>query len=303
MDQLDWELLHMLSVEKSASKVANKLFISQPAVSYRLGRMEAEYGNQLFVRTNKGIGLTNAGNMLLSYAEKMLNDYRQIAGRVSSNESFANTITIGTPYVLTQFIAERIREFSKENPNVSFHFASDSSKNLVRRYQEGNLHIVFLRGIFGDTLKTHTLFRDPLRLISHDPVTFKKLQKLPFIDYEMTAVQRYWINLWSNTKLSSPLDKVWHATNLDACYSMVRAGLGWSAVTSLLILTRDFSDMNTYLLTDQSGEPLYVHTQLLYSKQAETFTIFSAFIEYILREPWRNKIVETLNNLPKQSLS
>ncbi|GEM_PF-5786637 len=69
------------------------------------------------------------------------------------------------------------------------------------------------------------------------------------------------------------------------------------------ILTRDFTDMHTYLLTDQSGEPLYVGTQLLYSGQAETFTSSSAFIEHVLSEPWRNKIVEDLNKIPIQSLS
>lgn len=302
MDQLDWELVHMLSVEKSASKVANRLFISQPAVSYRLRRMETEYGKQLFIRTNKGIELTSAGNILLSYAEKMLNDYRQIVGQIRNDELFTNSITIGMPYVLTQFIAELIKDFSREYPNVNFHFLCDSSKNLVRKFQEGNLHITLLRGIFGDIPKKHTLFREPLRLISRDPVTFKTLQGIPFIDYEMAAVQRYWINLWSNTKLSSPLDKVRNATSLDACYNMVRARLGWSAVTSLLILIKDFSNMNTYLLTDQSGEPLYVGTQLLYSKRTKTSVSSSAFIEYILRKPWRNKIIEDLNDIPVQTI-
>ena len=40
MDEIDWNLLKILYEEKSATKAAEKLFLSQPAVAYRKSRME-----------------------------------------------------------------------------------------------------------------------------------------------------------------------------------------------------------------------------------------------------------------------
>ena len=58
MDTRDWELLLALEEEKSMTKAGERLFLSQPAVVYRLNRMEAEFGTTLFLRTNTGVNCT-----------------------------------------------------------------------------------------------------------------------------------------------------------------------------------------------------------------------------------------------------
>ncbi len=63
MDQTDWKLLKILQQEKSMVKAAERLFISQPAISYRLTRMENEFGQSLFVRSNRGVEMTSTSRM------------------------------------------------------------------------------------------------------------------------------------------------------------------------------------------------------------------------------------------------
>ena len=72
MDQTDWKLLKILQQEKSMVKAAERLFISQPAISYRLTRMENEFGQSLFVRSNRGVEMTSAGQRLYSFANLMI---------------------------------------------------------------------------------------------------------------------------------------------------------------------------------------------------------------------------------------
>lgn len=298
MDQLDWELMNMISIEKSASKVAQKLFISQPAVSYRLQKMEEEYGTPLFIRSNKGILLTDAGERLLSFADRMLDQYSQISMSVNAKTPYVDTITIGAPYTLTVFAIRLIREFCKEYPQTRFHFYTDSSQNIIRRFREGNLQMAFVRGVFGEIPNMKTLFRDSLRLISMEPVTLESLVKIPFIDYNMASVQRHWINLWANTRLSCGLERTFYADSLRACYQMVESGLGWSAVTSLILLQRDLSSLNTYVLTDNFNEPLQVSTQFLCSDEALSFNGASKFIDLVFSYDWENEVEQKLAKLP-----
>ena len=303
MDQMDWELLNLISVEGSASKVAPMLFISQPAVTYRLNRMEAEYGKQLFVRSSKGVTLTEAGQTLLSYADKLLYYHGLVSNSMRAETPYEEIVTVGSCYVLTPFIADLMKKFHELHPSVRFNFVNDSSKNLVKKYLEGELHIAFIRGIFGDIRNKHTFFQEPLRLISKKTVTFGDLTDLPFIDYNMAAIQRYWINLWSNTKLSAPIAKISDAGNLEACYHMVRSGMGWSAVTSLLLLIKDFREMNTYLLTDTAGETLHVGTQVLFSDSPQTPQVYSTFIDFVISDQWHSDIANRLAQLNDNAIS
>ena len=72
MNNTDWKILIYLREERSINKVAKRLFMTQPSLTYRLSQMEKEIGCPLFIRTNKGVHFTDAGNRLFSFAEKEL---------------------------------------------------------------------------------------------------------------------------------------------------------------------------------------------------------------------------------------
>mgnify|MGYP000248213314 CR=1 FL=1 len=72
MNNTDWKILIYLREERSINKVAKRLFMTQPSLTYRLSQMEKEIGCPLFIRTNKGVHFTDAGARLFSFAEKEL---------------------------------------------------------------------------------------------------------------------------------------------------------------------------------------------------------------------------------------
>ena len=62
-----YKVFYEVAKEKSISNGANKLMISQPAVSQSIQTLENQLGGKLFIRTPKGVVLTNEGEELYNY--------------------------------------------------------------------------------------------------------------------------------------------------------------------------------------------------------------------------------------------
>jgi LysR family transcriptional regulator, transcriptional activator of the cysJI operon len=91
---------------KSFSLAAEALFVTRPAVSISVKRLEDHYGLRLFERAGKKIVLTNAGEILFAYAEKVVNLVKEADNRLADlNGGFSGTLkissglTIGTYYL------------------------------------------------------------------------------------------------------------------------------------------------------------------------------------------------------------
>ena len=91
-----------ISEEKSISRVAEQLFITQPTLSIQMKRLETTYGHKLFTRSIKGVDLTPEGEVLLTHARNILRLYNQSfdeMNRLQNNRSIVrmdSTLTIST---------------------------------------------------------------------------------------------------------------------------------------------------------------------------------------------------------------
>ena len=65
-----YKVFYYVAKNKNLSKAANDLFISQPAVSQALKKLEEELGIKLFYRTKTGMNLTEDGEVLFNYLKK-----------------------------------------------------------------------------------------------------------------------------------------------------------------------------------------------------------------------------------------
>lgn len=61
MDSRDWKILKVISEERSLTKAAERLFISQPSLTYRLNKMEKEFGVKILNRFSSGVSFTIQG--------------------------------------------------------------------------------------------------------------------------------------------------------------------------------------------------------------------------------------------------
>lgn len=78
MEERDWHMLAVLFEEQNVTRTAEKLYLSQPAITYRLHQIEESLNIQILYRSRQGISFTSPGKRLVQYAEKMSEEFKQL---------------------------------------------------------------------------------------------------------------------------------------------------------------------------------------------------------------------------------
>ena len=93
MDTKILEYVIAIAEEKSLSKAAERLYLSQPALSQRLKKLEDELGTPLFLREKNGLSITDAGRIYINGAHSILQIKREALKKISSmSRSNKNTL-------------------------------------------------------------------------------------------------------------------------------------------------------------------------------------------------------------------
>jgi len=122
----------------SFSKAAEKLFVSASAVIQQMNLLEAEVGVKLFMRTSRGVELTEAGNSFYSdmlsiqkAEEKAVRKARMLGGKQRQLIRVA-TSAMSTCRLMYRIIAE----YTSENPDVEFQFVNRPVSSLQGKFDE-----------------------------------------------------------------------------------------------------------------------------------------------------------------------
>ncbi len=106
---------------RSISKVAEKSHISQPALSQQMQKLEDSLGHKLFIRSNRGVELTPAGEVVLKYSDNMIRTYRKMINELERKQKREIKIeadsTIAT-YCLPCALLAMKEKFSTHNYNL-----------------------------------------------------------------------------------------------------------------------------------------------------------------------------------------
>lgn len=117
----------------SISKAAQKNYISQPAISKSIKKLEEELGVQLFYRKLKGVELTDRGQELLYFVEKSFNNLVIAKRHMLENENLERgKLSIGMPSnVGSFFLFDKIIDFHKKYPKIEITIITGSTSNLI----------------------------------------------------------------------------------------------------------------------------------------------------------------------------
>ena len=139
-----YKIFLYLYEEKSISKTANRLYVSQPAISYSLKELENQLGYTLFYRNSKGIEPTQEANELYGYistAFSILNDAEEHLKNL--NDLNIGDIRIGVPsYVAMFYLSKYIVEFRKIFPGVKFELVSKTTESMVTMLEQRQLDLI-----------------------------------------------------------------------------------------------------------------------------------------------------------------
>ena len=154
----------------SFSRAADRLFLSQPAISKRVGALEAELGTPLFDRSGHAVSLTEAGRVLLPRARELLLELADIKKRiVNLSGEIDGPLPMGTSHHIgLHRLAPVLRHFTASHPGVRLDIHFMDSEVLCDEVEKGALElaVVTLPPETPSTLNARPLWDDPLEVVT-----------------------------------------------------------------------------------------------------------------------------------------
>ncbi|GAE29957.1 transcriptional regulator [Halalkalibacter hemicellulosilyticusJCM 9152] len=114
-------------------KASEELFLTQPAVTKQIKRLEEHLNSQLFDRIGKNVILTQAGYKFLPYAKEFVATYERGMERFESwKQGYRRKLTIATaPQIASSFLPSLLRAFVDENPDM------EVTIDVIKSYEIG----------------------------------------------------------------------------------------------------------------------------------------------------------------------
>ena len=153
----------------SFNRAAETLNYAQSTVSAQIKLLEEEFEQPLFNRFGKGIQLTEAGQMLVQYSQKMIDIEKETFAKVSGWEEPRGSISIRMPQSIGTYILPSVlSKFQASFPKVGFDISTCSYNELIKELRSGVIDVAFLLidSIPFSELNTEILRIEPLVVVS-----------------------------------------------------------------------------------------------------------------------------------------
>lgn len=143
------------------TKAAGVLNLTQSAVSMQLKRLEESLGQPLLDRSGRTIGLTTAGEQLLSYGRQMMRLNDEVFNRMTDH-AYQGSMVLGVPHdIVYPAIPKVLQMFHADYPRMRLQLLSASTFRLQEMFQEGRCDMILTTeegcGAGGETLTTKKL--------------------------------------------------------------------------------------------------------------------------------------------------
>ena len=139
-----YKIFYTVAKYKHMTKASEELFISQPAISQSIKKLEIQLGGVLFLRSNKGMELTEEGKMLYKYVKDALELIKNAETEFTSFKNLdKGEVRIGVSTTLTKLLLiDVIDKFHKDYPNIDIKITNNLTSDLLLDLQRGKLDFI-----------------------------------------------------------------------------------------------------------------------------------------------------------------
>ena len=183
-----------VAINKSFTKAAENLFLSQPAISKTIKNLEEKYGKALFVRQGNHIDLTPDGKVFLNYANKLIALYAEMEDVFSgADRDLPNQLKIGASTTIGQYVIPPIvAAIHKDNPEFHFQLICGNTNDIQNQLLGEKIDFAIVEGEnHNNRLHYERFVKDELVLVTSaknnnfpDTIESKDLQNLSFVERE-----------------------------------------------------------------------------------------------------------------------
>ncbi len=229
MRDFDWQIIVTLHRTSSITKTAERLFISQPALTKRIKGIEDELGITLLIRNYQGSFFTPEGERIARKAERVVAAIQETKDEASAhNRGEKGSIRLGFPYAFIRHVLPAIlSEFAGRYPNVDIDILTLPSQELVKCAEDGSIDVCLARYGAEESFLERKLFsEDQAYVVYNKPFELAELKDMPFIEFAKNPGTTSALRRWWNERFTTSPNVRFKVTTSDACISMIQHGLG-----------------------------------------------------------------------------
>jgi len=245
------ELRHLnyfktLAEELHYRKAAEKLFISQSALSQQIKQLEQYLGHPLFDRNNKRVVLNEAGKLFYKDAVQVIQKMQLAINNVQLLQK-GNTGQLGISFVasaMQSVLPVLLKQFNSDCPNIEFHLEELTNKEQLSALEKGDIDLGFMRSNqVGQEMMIKSVYKETFTLVlpADHPMSaldFKNIGELReeyFILFPNDQSQLYYqqiINLCADQGFTPKLSH--RSIHAPTIFKLVENGMGLSIIPTSL---------------------------------------------------------------------
>ena len=300
------EAFYWVASLRSISRAAEKLFLTQSAMSSRISTLEEELGVLLLDRGNKQFKLTAAGARFLVYADKLLALQKEVKAEMGSDAPMAVSMRIGAiESVLHSWLIPWLEKLRTDYPGLELELTVETTPILVDLVQRGTLDVVFAALPAATTgVRNHALPPMDMAFVGN-PLLHKKrnYQLAELADMELLTFQKgsqphvTLLDLFKQQRLEPK--KVHAISSISAMVQLVQGGFGVALLPRAAVARLGGFEKLKPLAVDAKVQSLPIHASYRIDPASDSVDIV---VQSALAFTSRIKRIKDVKNAPKSPL-
>lgn len=232
------ELRYIVAVSQEGNfrRAAEKVFVSQPALSLAIQKLETELGIQIFERSRTAVSLTAIGEMIVAQAQRAIEEVAQIREIASQGkDQLAGSLKLGAIYTVGPYLLPQlIPSLKLKAPNMPLEMEENLTANLETQLLNGRLDVIIIALPFaGPGIVTLPLYDEDFNVVvplDHPWVKKKQIKTAELATEKVLLLSSG--HCFSNqvreacSELNSTIGEIQQGNSLETIRNMVASGLG-----------------------------------------------------------------------------
>jgi LysR family transcriptional regulator, hydrogen peroxide-inducible genes activator len=232
------ELRYIVAVsqEKNFRRAAERVFVSQPALSLAIQKLEEELGVQIFERSRTSVSMTPIGELIVAQAQRALEEVAQIREIANQGkDQLTGSLKVGAIYTVGPYLLPELIPVLKRNaPHMPLEMEENQTANLEALLANGRLDVIIIALPFsGPGIATLPLYDEDFSVVV--PLEHPWAQKKQIKTAELATEKILLLNsghCFSNqvreacAEFNSAIGEIQQGNSLETIRNMVASGLG-----------------------------------------------------------------------------
>ena len=277
---------------KNFRKASEELYFSQPAISAQIKELEHYYNVDLFERTGKKIKLTEAGELLLPYAEDLVMKFEESRYYVQNAfQKSKGRIKVGTSVLPgVYYFPSVLAGFRKKFPDISIDLQVNLASEIEKEVLDNVLHVGIIGTpevvVFNGNIENIILLKDQLVACTGDGHRFYNAESVTIEEIAAEELILPGKNTFTRKVLEDEIKKkglqcnvAYEIANNEMIKKMVGNNLGISVLCSSMI--EEGANVRAVPIKDLES---HRHIDLIYRKDRKISPPLQSFIDYTVQE-------------------